>query len=151
MARNEEFSVGRNVAVPLAAEGAARYANDMGLVRPNRFDNVIVNIPQAQKIAREYQEASSFDPKALPHYRAMAEETKRQFDYMTKSRSKGGLGVDVSITKDDPYAKAAHMMQDAGQGRFKVFSTASTGGHPYFSHDENDMFRAIEIVRSAHD
>ena len=143
MPRNGEFSVGRNVAVPLASEGAAQYAREVGLVRPNRFDNVVVNTPQAKTIAREYQEAPSFDPKAVPHYKAMAEETKRQYDFMTRPRARGGLGVDVSVTQHDPYAKAAHMMQDAGQGRFKVFSTASTGGHPYFSNDENDMFRAV--------
>lgn len=143
MARNEEFSVGRSAAVPLAAEGAASYAKSLGLVRPNRYDNVVVNVPQARQIAQEYQEAPSFDPKAVPHYRAMAEETKRQFDFMTRPRSRGGLGVDVTVTQEDPYAKAAHMMKDAGQGRFKVFSTAATGGHPYFSHDENDMFRAV--------
>jgi len=48
MPRNGEFSVGRNVAVPLAAEGAAQYAREVGLVRPNRFDNVVVNTPQAK-------------------------------------------------------------------------------------------------------
>jgi len=84
MPRNGEFSVGRNVSVPLAAEGAAQYAREVGLVRPNRFDNVVVNTPQAKTIAREYQEAPSFDPKAVPHYKAMAEETKRQYDFMTR-------------------------------------------------------------------
>lgn len=140
---NGDFSVGRNVAAPLAAEGAARYALQEGLVRPNRFDNVVVNVPQARNIAKEYQEAPSFDPKAIPHYRAMAEETKKQFDFLTRPKSRGGLGVEVSVTKDDPYAKAAHMMKDAGEGKFKVFSTAATGGHPFFTNDENDMFRAV--------
>ncbi len=143
MNRNEEFSVGHNASVPLASEGAASYAKEAGLSRPSRFDNVVVNTPQAKRIAQEYQAAPEFDSKAVPHYKAMAEETKKQFDFMTRPKSKGGLGVDVQVTKSDPYAKAAHMMQDAGQGRFKVFSTASTGGHPYFSNDENDMFRAV--------
>jgi hypothetical protein len=143
MSRNEEFSVGNNVSVPLAAEGAARYAREAGLNRPNRFDNVVVNTPQAKRIAQEYQEAPSFDPKAVPHYKAMAEETKRQFDYMTRPKTRGGLGVDVQVTDHDPYGRAAHMMEDAGQGRFKVFSSAATGGHPYFSDEENNMFRAV--------
>ena len=62
---------------------------------------------------------------------------------MTRPKTKGGLGVTVEVTKEDPYAKAADMMKDANQGRFKVFSTASTGEHPFFSNDENDMFRAV--------
>lgn len=143
MARLEEFGVGRNVAVPLAAEGAARFAQEKGLVRPNRFDNVVVNIPQALKIAREYTDAPMFDPNAVPHFKAMAEETKEQFDFLTRPQSRGGLGVDVSVTQNDPYKRAADMMKDANQGRFKVLSTAQTGGHPYFTNDENDMFRAV--------
>lgn len=143
MARLEEFGVGKDVAVPLAAEGAARFAQEKGLVRPNRFDNIFVNVPHALRIAREYNQAPSFDPKAVSSYRAMADETKEQFDYLTRPQSRGGLGVDVSVTKEDPYAKAAHMMKDANEGKFKVLSTAQTGGHPYFTNDENDMFRAV--------
>ena len=143
MARLEEFGVGQNVSVPLAAEGAARFAADKGLVRPNRFDNVVVNIPQGMRIARDYERAPMFDPKAVPNFRAMADETKEQFDYMTKPRSRGGLGVDVSVTKEDPYKRAADMMKDANEGKFKVLSSAQTGGHPYFTNDENDMFRAV--------
>jgi hypothetical protein len=143
MANLEEFGVGRNVAVPQAAEGAARYARDMGLVRPNRFDNVLVNYPQARQIAQDYEAAPSFDKSAIPHFRAMADETKRQFDFMTSPRSRGGLGVDVSVSQDDPYQRAADMMKDAAASKFKVLSTQITGGHPYFTNDENDMFRAV--------
>lgn len=143
MANLEEFGVGRNVAVPAAAAGAARYASDMGLVRPNRFDNVLVNYPQGRRIAQEYEAAPSFDQAAVPHYKAMAEETKRQFDFLTAPKTRGGLGVDVSVSDTDPYKRAADMMTDAGNNRFRVLSTAQTGGHPYFTDDENDMFRAV--------
>lgn len=143
MARMEEFGVGRNVAVPTAAEGAARFAKEKGLVRPNRFDNVVVNIPQGLRIAREYTDAPKFDEQAVPHFKAMAEETKEQYDYLTRPRSKGGLGVDVTVTNDDPYKRAADMMKDANEGKFKVLSTQVTGGHPFFTNDENDMFRAV--------
>ena len=143
MSRLEDFGVGKNVAVPLAAEGAARFAREKGLVRPNRFDNVVVNIPQALRIAREYNAAPKFDPEAVPHFKAMADETREQFDYMTRPQSKGGLGIDVSVTKQDPYARAADMMKDANRGKFSVLSTAQTGGHPYFTDEENDMFRAV--------
>ena len=143
MARLEEFGVGQGAVVPTASEGAARYASNMGLVRPNRFDNVVVNLPQGRRIAQEYEAAPEFDSAAVPHYQKMAEETKRQFDFLTSPKSKGGLGVDVSVVTHDPYKRAAHMMQDAAQSKFKVLSTQVTGGHPYFSNDENDMFRAV--------
>lgn len=143
MARLDEFGVGQNVAVPLAAEGAARFAREKGLVRPNRFDNVMVNIPQALRIAREYTAAPKFDQEAVPAFRAMADETKEQFDFLTRPKSRGGLGVDVSVSQTDPYKRAADMMKDANQGKFQVLSTAQTGGHPYFTDEENDMFRAV--------
>lgn len=143
MARLEEFGVGKNAAVPLAAEGANRFANENGLIRPQRYDNVVVNIPQAQKIARDYESAPVFDPQALHTYRAMAEETKRQFDFLTRSKKQGGLGVNVEVTQNDPYKRARDMMADASSGNFKVFSTRSTGGHPYFTDEENDKFRAV--------
>jgi hypothetical protein len=141
--RQEEFSVGKGVAVPTASAGAAKYAADLGLVRPNRFDNVLVNLPQGQRIAREYDSAPSFDPAAVPHYKAMAEETGRQFDFLTRPQSKGGLGVNVSVTQDDPYKRARDMMADAANNNFKVLSTKTTGGHPLFTNDQNDMFRAV--------
>jgi len=138
-----DFGVGKNVAVPLAAQGAAEYARSQGLVRPNRYDNVLVNLPQAKRIAQDYEEAPEFDKSAIPHFRAMAEETKHQYDYLTRPKSRGGLGVDVTVTSTDPYKRARDMMADANSGKFSVLSTAQTGGHPFFTNDENDMFRAV--------
>lgn len=143
MTRLDEFGVGQNVAVPLASQGAASFALQQGLVRPNRFDNVVVNLPQAQRIAHEYEAAPEFDPEAVRHFRAMADETKNQFDFLTRPVSRGGLGVDVTVSDTDPYKRAADMMKDANRGKFSVLSTAQTGGHPYFTNDENDMFRAV--------
>jgi hypothetical protein len=162
MARNLDdliagMSVGRDASVPEAAAGANEYARQMGLVRPNRYDNVLVNIPQARRIAADYLSAPNFDESAIPHFRAMAEETKRQFDFMTKSRRRGGLGMDVEVTENDPYTKPSinpnakypapdpqAMMDDVrNNNRIKVLSTETTGTHPFFTNDENDMFRAV--------
>jgi hypothetical protein len=143
MPRREEFSIGTTSPVPQAAEGAARFAGEMGLDRPTRFDNVMVNLSQGKRIANEYEAAPSFDPAAALHYKAMAEETQKQFDFLTRPKQRGGLGVDVSVTQNDPYKRARDMMADASAGKFQVLSTKTTGGHPYFSDDQNDMFRAV--------
>ena len=141
--------------VPVAAEGAADYSRSMGLVRPNRFDNVVVNPVQAQQVARDYIAAPEYDKAAEPHYKSLVEETKRQFDFMTSPRSRGGLGIDFEVTKEDPYSKPsrdglrqipdpAGMMRDVrDNNRIKVLSTHTTGGHPLLSDDENDMFRGV--------
>jgi hypothetical protein len=98
------------------------------------------------------------DERALPAYHAMREEVGRQFDHLTGPRSKGGMGIDVKVSKEDPYGGAVggdYSHWDANKvipelrhdvenhGRMSVFSTATTGGHPFFTNDENDMFRAV--------
>lgn len=141
--RTASFSVGKNASAPLAVEGAAKFAKENNLTRASRYDNVVVNLPHAHQIAHEYHEAPSFDQTAAPHYKAMAEETQRQFEFLTKPKHKGGLGVDVSVHDTDPYKKARDMIGDVSQGKLKVLSTKSTGGHPIFSNDVNDQFRAV--------
>lgn len=157
MSRNDEMaagmSLGRDTAVPSAVSGANEYARQQGLVRPNRYDNVVVNIPQARKIASDYLAAPSYDKKAEPSYRALADETSRQFDFMTRPKHKGGMGMDVEVTKHDPYVKPsgapdpASMMRDVRENnRIKVLSTETTGGHPFLSNEQNDKFRAVHDV-----
>lgn len=147
------FSVGRDVAAQELSSAASRYAASVGQHRPERFDNVLVNVPQARKIAAEYSAAPDFDLAAVPHFRAMAEETKRQFDFMTKPRAHGGLGLTVEITPHDPYTKPSGAPDPAGMihdvvvnRRIRALATKTTGEHPYFTNDENDMFRAVHDV-----
>jgi hypothetical protein len=106
-------------------------------------------------VAEEFMKAPMYDKEAEPNFAKMVEETKRQYDFMTKPRRKGGLGIDFQVTKEDPYTKPsadgmrdvpdpAAMMRDVrDNNRIKVFSTATTGEHPYFTDDENDMFRGV--------
>ncbi len=156
MARNfGDFSLGLNSRVSFAAAGAEEYTKMMGQVRPNRLDNVVVHQPQAQSIARDYLAAPSYDKSVEPHWRALVEETKRQHDFMTRPTHKGGLGMSFEVTEHDPYTKTsqrtgkqipdpAGMMRDVEENRrIKVLSTKTTGGHPYLSDDENDMFRGV--------
>jgi len=153
-------SLGRSERVESVAAGAQAYSDQMGLVRPNRFDNVIVNIPQAHRIASDYLAAPDYEKEAEPHYKALVEETKRQFDFMTASRRRGGMGMSVEVTEKDPYSKPSSipnslygapdpkaMMQDVRENnRIKVLSSETTGGHAFLSNEENDMFRAVHDV-----
>lgn len=144
MSRREHFDLGKDMSNPMLSAAGSKYAADLGLFRPYSFQDVVVNRPQAERIARNYEAAPTFEKSALPHFRAMAEETSRQFEFLTKPRSKGGLGINVEVTKDDPYKRARDMMADVRENnRLKVLSTESTGGHPFFTNDQNDMFRAV--------
>lgn len=148
MPRLPEFNVGIEASVPEVRWGAGEYNRLAGndVPRPSSFNNVLANISQARGIAKDYQAAPEFDPAAVPSFRAMAEETKRQYEFMTKPRSKGGMGIVHEVTADDPYRTSRDMMNDVAGGRIRTLATATTGAHPVFSDDENDMFRAVHDV-----
>jgi len=138
------FDVGKDMSNPNLAEAGTRYAADLGLVRPNRFNNVIVNTPQALHIAKAYEAAPMFSEEAVPAFKHFGEETEQQFDFLTRPKSRGGLGINVEVSETDPYKRAREMMEDIRHNaRLRVLSTASTGGHPYLTNDQNDMFRAV--------
>lgn len=148
--RLNEFHVGSN-AVPEVAAGAARYRQMNGFLSPEQdYSRSVVPPSQTQAIGRAYMAMPEHDPAAIPAYKQMGEEVGRQFDHMTKPRSKGGMGIDVSVHDSDPYGAddANKVMPElradvANNQHIGVLSTASTGGHPVFTNDQNDMFRAV--------
>lgn len=153
MSRASEFHVGSSP-LPDVAAGAAYYVRKSGLsVRPRSFSHVAITRPATKRIGDAYDALPDFDPRAVPAYKAMAEETGRQFDHITKPHSKGGMGIDIDVTKHDPYG-AKDVRDIPGEirddvqnhNRLRVFSTASTGGHPLFTNDQNDMFRGVHDV-----
>jgi hypothetical protein len=142
--------------VPEVALSARAYQRQSGIhVAPSAAaSNSVITERASRAIGDAYGRLPSFDAGALPAYRAMREETGRQFDHMTKPRSKGGLGLDVEITKGDPYGSDgdinkifSELHHDVRENnRIQALSTKTTGGHPFFSNDENDMFRAVHDV-----
>lgn len=142
-----EFNVGIEAKNPEVSAAAAEWNRRTGLApRPASFNNVTVNVGQAKGMAKEFLAAPDFDPAAVPHFRAMADETRKQYEYLTTPRSKGGMGFTHEVTKDDPYKTSREMMNDVANGRIKTLATSTTGSHPYFTDQENDMFRAVHDV-----
>jgi hypothetical protein len=95
------------------------------------------------------------DARAVPAYHQMREEVGRQFDHLTRPVSRGGMGIDVSVSHEDPYGGfgdappniVGELRRDVeGNHHISVLSTAATGGHPVFTNDQNDMFRAVHDV-----
>lgn len=141
--------------LPEVALSARRFARQSGIHLPDTdYGNSVITEPASRAIGDAYGRLPAFDEGALPAYRAMREETGRQFDHMTAPRSKGGLGLDVQITKTDPYGSDGdinkiykELHHDVHENnRIQALSTASTGGHPFFTNDENDQFRAVHDV-----
>lgn len=155
MSRFGEFHVAAGTPLPQVQAAAHRYSQMTGIggLAPRRdFSGVRVDPVIARHVAGLYEAAPHNDPAAHPSFRAMAEETKRQYDHMTAPTSKGGLGLQHEVTAHDPYTTASGapnslaLMRDVNGGHIKSMATASTGGHPFFSNDENDMFRAVHDV-----
>lgn len=93
-------------------------------------------------IADMFDTLPSFDENALPAYEALRSEVKEQFDYLVND-----MGIKVDVVEQDPYKNGSEMMADLEQnGHISVLSTAATGGHPLFTNEENDMFRAVHDV-----
>lgn len=135
--------------------GARAYSRQVGLYVPHSEDygHISVHEPASRRIADAYDAMPEFDKHALPAYHAMRDETRRQFDHMTKPRSRGGMGINVEVTQQDPYgSKGANsiigeLRDDVmNNNRIKVMSTATTGEHAVFSNDDNDKFRAVHDV-----
>lgn len=156
MGRTGDFVVGAGRPVPQVQDAAMRYRQQNGFAAgpPRRdFSHVAVDPVVARHVAALYEAAPERMASAMPSFAAMREETLRQHDLMTRPASKGGLGLEHIVTPHDPYVTSSGapnslaMMRDVhDNGRIQSMATASTGGHPYFTNDENDAFRAVHDV-----
>jgi hypothetical protein len=151
MARRIEFLSGMGRMSEIQ-HSAAQYRTEHGIARPRSTDYSGIVMPRtaSRQIARAYDKLPDFDPKALPAFHAMRHEVGQQFEHMTKPASRGGLGLHVEVTDEDPYQEDGvygiirNAKRDVeANNRLKVLSTRATGGHAVFSNDENDMFRAV--------
>lgn len=144
--------------VPEVSDAAARFRQNNGLFDPEQdYGLSAINPARSQEISDAYDRLPSYDKAAEPAFRAMAEETGRQFDFMTKPRSKGGMGLNAEVTDEDPYGMhngefqyhtvMPELRDDVmNRNRIAVLATKSTGGHAFFTDDQNDMFRAVHDV-----
>jgi hypothetical protein len=139
--------------VASVVEGARRFNARHGLSTRDHWDysRVVVAPAAVAKVAEAYDALPFIDNAAPAAWRAMGEETARQFEFMTAPVSRGGLGIAVSVEESDPYDTSAPggtraFFDDVAAGRMRVLSTAVTGSHFFFSDDTNDMFRAVHDV-----
>lgn len=149
MSRQGHFLLGAGHAVPEIAAAARRYATPgvSNLRRPASYGGIVTTPEMQGALARAYEGLPSYDERAEPAFHAMREETVAQFRHMTAPRRRGGMGISVETSDKDPYDGPQPLFNDLFHDRrMKVLSTRSTGAHPFFSDDENDMFRAVHDV-----
>ena len=128
---------------------ARRFARQQGLdwSAPNRQLQVDPQRGHAQNLAyQQAQQAPTEAPGIRESYAVMREHVSKQFDYMTRPRAQGGMGFQVEFTDTDPYPTPGDMARDVNQRRIKALKTETTGGHEFFTNEENDKFRAVHDV-----
>ena len=103
---------------------------------------------RGRAIAAAYRAAPDWDDGALAAYRAFAAETARQFELLSRPAARGGAGIAVDVSIEDPYPHAAAMVADvASARRLRIFATGGPGNsHPFLTPDQNNMFRAVHDV-----
>lgn len=107
-------------------------------------DIVAVDSDRRKGIADFYDDAddvpaAQMNANARKAYKALAEETEKQFDMLVKE-----LKVNIEFVDEDPYENFLEMRQDFLENRrLKVMRTAVTGSHPFLTDEQNDKFRAV--------
>ncbi len=88
-------------------------------------------------IARAYRAAPIIESASLPAYKALREETWRQFEQLTKY-------IEVKVEPEDPYRHVTELLAELCEGHLRVWATAAGNNpHPVLSNDDNDAFRAV--------
>jgi hypothetical protein len=127
--------------VRFAIEGARAYNAKVGLPDPHEhhYDDVRQDADTVRRTGRAYDALPDDDPSSHPHFEAMRQEVANQHHHLTHT-----MGINVQSVDHDPYENVHAMVHDvANNRRLKVMGTHVTGGHPFFSNEENDKFRAV--------
>lgn len=129
------------------ADASRRYAESQGLSWSEPTNRFNPRRAHATYLAyRDAQRQGGETPGIRESYGVLREHIGKQFDFLTKPEEEGGLGFSVEFTDSDPYPNAAAMLEDVGNKRIKAMSTAATGGHNFFTEEENNQFRAVHDV-----
>lgn len=130
--------------VGLAVAGARDYSRQHGLADPHAsgYADVRTSAGRIHRLADAYDHLPDDDPRAREAFKSMRDQVDRQYAHLT-----GSMGIRVEPVDHDPYASHREMAEDLTKNkRIKVLSTRATGGHPIFTPEENDRFRAVHDV-----
>jgi hypothetical protein len=124
----------------LARNGAKEYSEQNNIKQDTSitYKDVVANRARASRIADAYDKLPDFDKEAVDEFESLGREVNKQYDFMTRK-----LGVKVEFVSNDPYKTSKEMFADVSKKRLKVLSTKATGGHPVFTDEQNDRFRAV--------
>jgi hypothetical protein len=134
--------------VSTALEGARAYQSGRGQrFRTAGLGDLQVNPQRGHATFLAYRNAMQApqNPEIAQSYGALREHVSKQYDYMTRPKEQGGMGLRHEVTGHDPYKTPQEMAADMAKGRIQTWTSASTP-HEYFTPEENDRFRAVHDV-----
>lgn len=132
---------GIQVANPHLIRGARAYASSHGLEDPHgeSYAHVHTTPDRIARLAKAYDSLPMNDRNAHEAYDNMRKQIHAQSDH---ARNK--MGISMQVVDHDPYKSVHEMAHDVQHNKqLKVLSTKSTGGHPFFSNEDNDHFRFV--------
>lgn len=129
----------------MALEGARAYTHGGHSIEG--LEHTHVNRFRGYNTMLAYRRAEALpeSPNIRRSYRALRNDVNRQYDFMTRPRDAGGMGLSHEVTEKDPYGNAAQMAKDVRSGRIRTLSSERTP-HAFLSPEENDRFRAVHDV-----
>ena len=111
-------------------------------VNPEKTSAVSMAYTEAQEVTKE-----EMTEEARVAWTALATEVEEQYEMALASVEEGGLGITIEFVDEDPYDNFAEMWEDyTTNKRVKVLKTEATGGHPFFTNEQNDKFRAVHDI-----
>ena len=111
-------------------------------VNPEKTSAVSMAYTEAQEVTKE-----EMTEEARVAWTALATEVEEQYEMALASVEEGGLGITIEFVDEDPYDNFAEMWEDYTTNKtVKVLKTEATGGHPFFTNQQNDKFRAVHDI-----
>jgi len=100
----------------------------------------------AKKVTEAYDDAPKFDPKAVPHWKALIRAIEKQFDQIAKTKGKTGKQrYEIKYVDYQPYENADEVIADLKKNKRLLVST-EYNNHPVWSPEQNLKFRAVHDV-----
>lgn len=132
------------------AAGAHAYREAQGMAHPTAsFAGVRTTPPIQHAIGRMVQGQEGtpqhMSPQLASSYAALHAGVESQYQHLTTPEAKGGMGVSVEVSAEDPYSTPHEMLHDVNVNkRLKVMATDTAGsGNIAMPNEINDKFRAV--------
>lgn len=133
-----------------ALEGASQYTHGRHTIEG--LDDRINDRHAGYRTQLDYRmaEKQPESPNIRRSYGAFRGAVNKQYDFMTKPREEGGMGLRHEAVNFDPYEPSAEgakaMGEDVKRGVIRTHATTPEESHAYLSPEENDKFRAVHDV-----